>query len=95
MNTGARLTRQEYDELTGLLTPVDHVRLYVEGTFDGHRVRFCVECAPEADIEARAVRWLERQARINHLDGQMRREEVVTYDSRGKSWEERGGEALE
>lgn len=90
MNTGSRLTRQEYEELSGSLTPVDHVRLYIEGTFDGHRVRLCVECAPDEDVEARAVRWLERQSRINHLDCPMRREEVVTYDSHGRPWDERG-----
>lgn len=81
------VTPEEYERLRRRESwpPPTYLRVFCGGTIEGHRVRFVVEC--EEDFEARAVRWLERQRRVNHLDGDIDREVVVNIDGR------RGGNA--
>lgn len=87
MDTGSRMTLSEYAALAERSIAVDHLRMSVDGLFDGHLVRFSVECGPE--MRPRAMRWLERQRRVNHLEAEVCTEEVITIDTAGTTWDER------
>lgn len=63
--------------------PANYLRVFCPGVIDGHPVRLVVECGE--DFEHRAVRWLERQRRANHLGGDIDREHVISIGRRRDS----------
>lgn len=86
IDTGSRMSRREYEELSGRVAAADHVRVWFDATSDGRRVR--ISCEVSTDLEDRARRWCERQRVANRAPDAEIHVEPVYCVGRNGGWDD-------
>ena len=81
MDTGSTMTEEELVQWSRDHGTPPHLKLFAEGTIDGHRIR--ISCEVAEALHDRAEIWVRHQIRRNSLEDRIEEEQV--YEP-GEEW---------